>query len=70
VPGVADVDIETLATGRMALRVLPKGATPIIDGIAAALRDRAIAHVELRHDRGDLDDVFRLVTTGSTKAAA
>ncbi|MDX2144169.1 MAG: ABC transporter ATP-binding protein [Rhodospirillaceae bacterium] len=70
VPGVADVEIVELNGGRSAVRVMPKPNTPIIEGVGAALRAQGIAPIEMHHDRGDLDDVFRLVTTGSTKAAA
>ncbi len=57
-------------SGRTKLRVTPKGAGPLIDDVGRVIRERNIPVVEFYQDGGNLDDVFRLITTGNPARAA
>jgi ABC-2 type transport system ATP-binding protein len=74
VAAVARVEQISLAAGRSAVRAHPANAQPIIDAVGAALRADAVPFQEIYRHRGNLDDVFRMVTRAaeqaSTKAAA
>jgi ABC-2 type transport system ATP-binding protein len=70
IPDVMTVEIAELAGGQAALRVIPKPGTAVIAIVGAALRAQDLVPLEIHGDPGDLDDVFRLITTGAVKAAA
>jgi ABC-2 type transport system ATP-binding protein len=69
-PSVAAV-FETLeADGRTKLRLTPKAGGIVLDDIVLAVRSQNIPAVEIYQDGGNLDDVFRLITTGNVTHAA
>jgi ABC-2 type transport system ATP-binding protein len=68
-PGVAAVFETPLPGGRTKLRLTPRGANPLIGDVGAAVRANAIPAIEIYQDGGSLDDVFRLITTGTAAAA-
>ncbi|MHB1205404.1 MAG: ABC transporter ATP-binding protein [Rhodospirillaceae bacterium] len=68
--GVAAVFETPLAGGRTKLRLTPRGANSLIGEVGAAVRSNAIPAIEIYQDGGSLDDVFRLITTGTAGATA
>jgi len=69
VPSVAYTQSQTIDADTARIRAIPKNNAPILADVTAALRNNAINVSEIFQDRGDLDDVFRLITTGAAKAA-
>lgn len=69
-PSVAAVHEDQPAGRYVTLRVTPQAGPPITATVAAAVRERAIPAVEIFQERGSLDEVFRLVTTGGPSQAA
>jgi ABC-2 type transport system ATP-binding protein len=70
-PTVAAVFEASEGNGRSKLRLTPKEGGINLEDIAAAARAQNFPVVELYQDGGNLDDVFRLITTGvATQAAA
>jgi ABC-2 type transport system ATP-binding protein len=67
--GVGYTQSQTLDASRTRIRAVPKNNAPILAEVAEALRTAGIAATEIYHDPGDLDDAFRLITTGMAKAA-
>ncbi|MDX2224523.1 MAG: ABC transporter ATP-binding protein [Rhodospirillaceae bacterium] len=70
VPGVASAAIETKPDGRALVRAVPAKGQSIIEGVATAVRTANLPALQVYQNRGDLDDVFRLITTGSAAQAA
>ena len=65
--------VETLGTanGKVRLRALPSASAPIPSELASLIRSRLIEAEEVHVERGNLDDVFRQITTsdaGTTHA--
>jgi ABC-2 type transport system ATP-binding protein len=56
--------------GRTKLRLTPKNGAVLVTEIAATVRAQNIPAFEIYQDGGTLDDVFRLITTGSATQAA
>lgn len=56
--------------GRAKLRLTPKAGGIVLEDIAAAARAQNFQLVEIYQDGGNLDDAFRLITTGGVKQAA
>jgi ABC-2 type transport system ATP-binding protein len=67
-PRVHDVQAVGQAGGWTRLRVVPKDGQLIAIDVGNLLREQAIAVDELYVDRGELDDVFRTVTTDAIGA--
>jgi ABC-2 type transport system ATP-binding protein len=68
-PSVGRLDTVGSANGRVQLRALPRnGAVSPIE-LAAFLRESSIHVDELDVERGNLDDVFRQITTSDDGAA-
>jgi len=57
--------VETLAAtnGRVRLRAMPSASAPVPSELAALIRSRLIEAEEVHVERGNLDDVFRQITT-------
>jgi len=70
----AKVDRAPAANGRACVRIVPVGATAILEAVSTAVRSENLPVLEIYQNRGDLDDAFRLITTGavapSDRAAA
>jgi ABC-2 type transport system ATP-binding protein len=62
--------IETVdkANGRVQLRALPKNGAAIASDLASFIRERSIAVEEMFVERGNLDDVFRQITSSDEGA--
>src|SRR5438874_2536452 len=62
---VAIAQVETLgaANGKVRLRALPSASAPVPSELAALIRSRLIEAEEVHVERGNLDDVFRQITT-------
>ena len=56
--------------GNVKLRITPKDDRGLAPVIAAAVRQHDIPALEIFQDRGSLDDVFRLITTGAASRTA
>jgi len=69
-PTVAAVFETPDGDGRSRLRLTPKEGGIKLEDIAAAVRAQNFPVVELYQDGGNLDDVFRLITTGGVRQAA
>jgi ABC-2 type transport system ATP-binding protein len=67
---VASVDTQILPDTQTKVRVIPKQNAPILAAVTDALKAQGIAVSEIYQDRGNLDDVFRLITTGLSKEDA
>lgn len=70
VTNVAYTQSQTIDDNTTRLRAIPKTSAPILSDVATAMRNNGINVAEIFQDRGDLDDVFRLITTGAIKSAA
>ena len=57
--------VETLGTanGKVRLRALPSPSAPVPSELASLIRTRLIEAEEVHVERGNLDDVFRQITT-------
>ena len=69
-PSVAAVFESPGAEGHAKLRLTPKSSGILIDEIAAAVRTQNFPAIEIYQDGGNLDDAFRLITTGGVTHAA
>ncbi len=69
IDNVAYVHSQMLGPDRASVRAVPKQHQSILAAVAQAMRNAGITPSEMYQDRGDLDDVFRLITTGATKVA-
>jgi ABC-2 type transport system ATP-binding protein len=67
--GVSAVETVSNANGRVQLRALPKNGAAIAADLAAYIRQKSIEVDELFVERGNLDDVFRKITTSDDGAA-
>ena len=56
--------------GRTKLRLTPKGEALLVNEIASVVRAHNLPVIEFYQDKGSLDDVFRLITTGRVTHAA
>ncbi|MBL8630234.1 MAG: ABC transporter ATP-binding protein [Rhodospirillaceae bacterium] len=72
VANVAAINTQSLDAAQTKIRVVPSQNAPILAAVAETLKGKGIAVTEIYQDRGNLDDVFRLITTssGATKSAA
>ena len=70
ISGVDSVVADTPRGDRIVLRAIPQAGQVILDRVAAAVRAGSVPALELYQNRGDLDDAFRLITTGSAPAQA
>jgi ABC-2 type transport system ATP-binding protein len=55
---------------RTRIRLTPRDGVSLIEPVNAAVRQNNLPVFEVYEDRGNLDDVFRLITTGSAAQAA
>jgi len=70
VPNVAYVSSHATGASTVTVRAVPKQNTPLLSSAAEALQRHGIVASEIYQDRGNLDDVFRLITTGAVQSAA
>jgi ABC-2 type transport system ATP-binding protein len=61
--GLAAVETVSSANGSVQLRAVPKNGAAIASDLAAFIRQKSIEVDELYVERGNLDDVFRKITT-------
>ena len=64
---VKDVESADQGNGMVRLRCMPANGASILEPVSAAVRSSGIAFTELYQDRGDLDSVFRQITTNSSE---
>ena len=64
-PGVATVFETPLEDNRTCLRLTPRQGAVLLEEVNKAVRFNAIPATEVYRDGGNLDDAFRLITTGS-----
>ncbi|MGE4063638.1 MAG: ABC transporter ATP-binding protein [Rhodospirillaceae bacterium] len=67
---VATVFENPAENGMVKLRLMPRGEAPLTSEVSATVRNHGIPASEIYQDRGSLDDVFRLITTGAAPRAA
>jgi ABC-2 type transport system ATP-binding protein len=60
---IAKVETLGAAHGKVRLRALPSASAPIPSELASLIRSRLIEAEEVHVERGNLDDVFRQITT-------
>ena len=60
---IAKVEKLGTANGKVRLRALPSASAPIPSELATLIRTRLIEAEEVHVERGNLDDVFRQITT-------
>ena len=60
---IASVERVGAANGKIRLRALPSPAAPVPSELASLIRARVIEAEEVSVERGNLDDVFRQITT-------
>jgi ABC-2 type transport system ATP-binding protein len=65
-PGVAAIYEISLDNDRTRLRMTPRDGVVLLEEINRAVRFNAIPATEVYRDGGNLDDAFRLITTGKT----
>lgn len=65
---IAKVETVGPANGRMHLRALPRNGAAIASELAVFMREKSIFVDELYVERGNLDDVFRQITSSDTGA--
>jgi ABC-2 type transport system ATP-binding protein len=63
---IAKVETLGAANGKVRLRALPSASAPIPSELASLIRSRLIEAEEVHVERGNLDDVFRQITTSDT----
>ncbi len=63
ITGVAKVERTDRNNGKIRLRCIPANGTDISGPVSAAVRTSDVEFLELYQDRGDLDSVFRQITT-------
>jgi ABC-2 type transport system ATP-binding protein len=69
-PAVGAMFETPLPGERIRLRLTPREGASLIEPVNAAVRTNNLPVLEIYEDRGNLDDVFRLITTGSAAQAA
>jgi ABC-2 type transport system ATP-binding protein len=67
--GLSAVETVSSANGSVQLRAMPKGGAAIASDLAAFIRQKSIEVDELFVERGNLDDVFREITTSDDGGA-
>ncbi|MGE0851766.1 MAG: ABC transporter ATP-binding protein [Hyphomicrobiaceae bacterium] len=65
---ISKVERVGAANGRVQLRAVPSAGAPIPAELASMIRTRLIEAEEVQVERGNLDDVFRQITTSDTGA--
>ena len=65
---ISKVERVGVANGRVQLRAVPSVGAPIPAELASMIRTRLIEAEEVQVERGNLDDVFRQITTSDTGA--
>jgi ABC-2 type transport system ATP-binding protein len=65
---IAKVEAVSKANGQVQLRATPRNGAAIAPELAAFIRERSIAVDELFVERGNLDDVFRQITSSDDGA--
>jgi ABC-2 type transport system ATP-binding protein len=65
---IAAVEVVATANGRVELRARPKDGPSAAPGLAALIRAKFIEVDDVNVERGNLDDVFRQITTSDTQA--
>jgi ABC-2 type transport system ATP-binding protein len=65
---IAKVERLAAANGKVELRAMPQVGAPEPSELATLIRNRLIEVEEVRVERGNLDDVFRQITTSETGA--
>ena len=65
---ISKVERVGVANGRVQLRAVPSAGAPIPAELASMIRTRLIEAEEVQVERGNLDDVFRQITTSDTGA--
>ena len=60
---IAKVERVGASNGKVRLRAMPSGAAPVSSELASLIRARLIEAEEVHVERGNLDDVFRQITT-------
>ncbi|MCB2109295.1 MAG: hypothetical protein KDE14_16415, partial [Rhodobacteraceae bacterium] len=68
--GVASVVADPQRANKVLLRARPREGQAILEKIAGAVRSGQIPAIEVYQNRGDLDEAFRLITTGAAVKAA
>jgi ABC-2 type transport system ATP-binding protein len=66
---VARVETVGTANGRVQLRAVPSASAPVPSELASLIRARLIEVDEVEVERGNLDDVFRQITTSDAGTA-
>jgi ABC-2 type transport system ATP-binding protein len=65
---IAKVESTGATNGKVELRATPRDGAPLAADLAALIRNRLIEVEEVRVVRGNLDDVFRQITSSDTGA--
>ena len=63
IAGVDKVETVEAANGKMQLRAIPKNGAGIVTDVASVIRQKALTVDEIFVERGNLDDVFRQITS-------
>ena len=63
---IAKVETMAVANGKVQLRAVPRDGAPAASELASLIRTRLIEVEEVSIERGNLDDVFRQITTSDT----
>jgi len=63
---IAKVETIGAANGKVQLRATPRDGAPVSSELASLIRSRLIEVEEVAVERGNLDDVFRQITTSET----
>jgi ABC-2 type transport system ATP-binding protein len=63
IAGVDKVETVAAANGKMHLRAIPKNGAGIVTDVASVIRQKALTVDEIFVERGNLDDVFRQITS-------
>jgi len=66
---IARVETVGAANGRVRLRAVPSAGAPVPSELATLIRTRLIEAEEVEVERGNLDDVFRQITTSDAGTA-
>jgi ABC-2 type transport system ATP-binding protein len=67
--GLSTVETVSSVNGSVQLRAVPKNGAAIASDLAAFIRQKSIEVDELFVERGNLDDVFRKITTSDDGGA-
>jgi len=66
--GVAEINKENVGNNLDRLRLIPERGKDLLSSVQKVVRQNGIEFEELYRDRGELDDVFRQITTQETMA--